>query len=97
MLLLNGGNMFRQKNKKLQDKLFVTEKELEWAKDVIDKQKKQKQEFFYEKLEAQAKADIFEKKYEEQKEEAAKYIALYYDTIQKLKTIMEETNYGQDL
>ena len=89
--------MFRQKNKKLQEKLFVTEKELEWAKDVIDKQRKQKQEFFYEKLKAQANAEIFEKKYKEQKEEAAKYITLYYDTIQKLKTVMEETNYDKNL
>jgi regulator of replication initiation timing len=37
------------------------------------------------------------KELEEQKQIAAKHISMYYDTIQKLKTVMAETNYGQDL
>ena len=34
---------------------------------------------------------------EEQKQIAAKHISMYYDVVQKLKTVMEETNYGKDL
>ena len=34
---------------------------------------------------------------EEQKKIAADHVSLYYDTIQKLKTVMEETNYGKNL
>lgn len=34
---------------------------------------------------------------EEQKQTAAKHISMYYDVVQKLKTVMEETNYGQNL
>ena len=37
------------------------------------------------------------KELEEQKQIAAKHVSMYYDVVQKLKTVMEETNYGQDL
>lgn len=37
------------------------------------------------------------KELEEQKQIAAKHVSMYYDVVQKLKTVMEETNYGQNL
>lgn len=37
------------------------------------------------------------KELEEQKQIAAKHVSMYYDIVQKLKTVMEETNYGQNL
>ena len=37
------------------------------------------------------------KELEEQKQIAAKHISMYYDVVQKLKTVMEETNYGKNL
>ena len=37
------------------------------------------------------------KELEEQKQIAAKHISMYYDIVQKLKTVMEETSYGQNL
>ena len=29
--------------------------------------------------------------------DAAKHVSMYYDVVQKLKTVMEETHYGQNL
>ena len=45
------------------------------------------------------KVDIQElkKELEKQKQIAAKHISMYYDIVQKLKQVMEETNYGQNL
>ena len=34
---------------------------------------------------------------EEQKQIAAKHVSMYYDVVQKLKTVMEETHYGQNV
>lgn len=41
--------------------------------------------------------DELNKELEEQKAISAEHISRYYDVVQKLKTVMEETNYGQDL
>ena len=37
------------------------------------------------------------KEREEQKQITAKHVSMYYDIVQKLKQVMEETNYGQNL
>ena len=43
------------------------------------------------------KVKRLEKEVEKYKKEAADATSLYYDTIQKLKNVMEETGYGKDL
>lgn len=98
MLLLNGGNMRdRRTEKELREQLIRVEeqrnywmKQYSWILEEMSTVCRTNREL---------RVDIQElnKELEEQKQIAAKHISMYYDTIQKLKTVMEETNYGQDL
>ena len=104
MLLLSGGNMvfniikkLKEENEKLKEK--NTELEIEAFK--LRKKCGSLQSFLsYETAAHKAALKTIEEYKEElikSKKEAADATSLYYDTIQKLKTIMEETNYGQNL
>ena len=98
MLLLSGGNMRdRRKEKELREQLIKVEKERNyWMKQYS---------WILEEMSTvcrtnrELRVDIQEltKDLEEQKQIAAKYVSMYYDVVQKLKQVMEETNYGQDL
>lgn len=96
MLLLSGGNMFESR-KKLKEKLEETIRErdnyLELVDDYRNSYSRQKNKLFS-LLEENLQ---LRKELEEQKQIAAKHVSMYYDVVQKLKTVMEETNYGQDL
>lgn len=97
MLLLNGGNMFRRKEKELKERIEELERDVEYwrasGKRMYDK-------FCQELLNNATLLSTIEKQkkeLEEQKQIAAKHVSMYYDVVQKLKTVMEETNYGQNL
>ena len=97
MLLLSGGNMFKRKEKELKERIEELERDVEyWRANGNRMYHKFQQEL----LNNAALLSIIEKQkkeLEEQKQIAAKHISMYYDVVQKLKTVMEETNYGQDL
>lgn len=91
-------NMFRKrKEEDLRKKLDKIEKELqEERNDVIYyRDSYHKQRMFY--LSKCKEVEDLSKELEKQKAISAEHISRYYDTIQKLKTVMEETNYGKDL
>lgn len=96
MLLLSGGNMFKSR-KKLKEELEKTIRErdnyLELVDDYRDSYSLQKNNF----LSSLEEILQLRKELEEQKQIAAKHVSMYYDVVQKLKTVMEETNYGQNL
>lgn len=104
MLLLNGGNMIfniikklKEENKKLKEKNIELETE---AFKLRKKYESQRSFLSYETAAHKAALKAIEEYKEElikSKKEAADATSLYYDTIQKLKTVMEETNYGQNL
>jgi hypothetical protein len=104
MLLLNGGNMvfniikkLKEENKKLKEKNIELEVE---AFKLRKKCESQGSFLSYETAAHKAAIKTIEEYKEElikSKKEAADATSLYYDTIQKLKTVMEETNYGKDL
>ena len=104
MLLLSGGNMvfniikkLKEENEKLKEKNI----ELETEAFKLRKKCESLRSFLsYGTAERDAALKAIEEYKEElikSKKEAADATSLYYDTIQKLKTIMEETNYGKDL
>ena len=98
MLLLSGGNMRdRRKEKELREQLVRVEEQrnfwmsrFSWSVEEMTAVCRTNREL---------RVDIQEltKDLEEQKQIAAKHVSMYYDVVQKLKTVMEETNYGQDL
>ena len=98
MLLLNGGNMRdRRTEKELREQLIRVEeqrnywmKQYSWILEEMSTVCRTNREL---------RVDIQElnKELEEQKQITAKHVSMYYDVVQKLKTVMEETNYGQDL
>lgn len=98
MLLLNGGNMRdRRTEKELREQLIRVEEQrnywmnqYSWISEEITS---------IIRTNGELKVDIqkLKKELEEQKQIAAKHISMYYDVVQKLKTVMEETNYGQNL
>ena len=98
MLLLNGGNMRdRRTEKELREQLIRVEeqrnywmKQYSWILEEMSTVCRTNREL---------RVDIQElnKELEEQKQIAAKHVSMYYDVVQKLKTVMEETNYGQNL
>lgn len=96
MLLLNGGNMFESR-KKLKEELEKTIRERDNYRELMDEYhngySRQRNHF----LSSLGEISQLKKELEEQKQIAAKHISMYYDVVQKLKTVMEETNYGQDL
>ena len=98
MLLLNGGNMRdRRTEKELREQLIrVEEQRNYWMEQYSWGLKEMSAICQTNKI---LRADIQEltKDLEEQKQIAAKHVSMYYDVVQKLKTVMEETNYGQDL
>ena len=96
MLLLSGGNMFESR-KKLKEELEKTIHERDNYRELVNnyhngysRQKNKLFSLLEENLQLR-------KELEEQKQIAAKHVSMYYDVVQKLKTVMEETNYGQDL
>ena len=96
MLLLSSGNMFESR-KKLKEELEKTIRERDNYRELVNsyhngysRQKNQLFSILEENLQLR-------KELEEQKQIAAKHVSMYYDVVQKLKTVMEETNYGQDL
>ena len=96
MLLLNGGNMFESR-KKLKEKLEETIRERDNYLELIDEYRNnycQQRNVYISSLGEKLQ---LKKELEEQKQIAAKHISMYYDVVQKLKTVMEETNYGQNL
>ena len=97
MLLLSGGNMFKRKEKELKERIEKLEKDVEYwqasCSRMYDK-------FYQGSSENAALLSTIEKQkkeLEEQKQIAAKHVSMYYDVIQKLKQVMEETHYGQNL
>ena len=98
MLLLSGGNMRdKRTEKELREQLIRVEeqrnywmKQHSWALEEMSAIRQTNRTL---------RVDIQEltKDLEEQKQIAAKHISMYYDVVQKLKTVMEETNYGQNL
>lgn len=98
MLLLSGGNMRdKRTEKELREQLIRVEeqrnywmKQHSWALEEMSAIRQTNRTL---------RVDIQEltKDFEEQKQIAAKHISMYYDVVQKLKTVMEETNYGQNL
>ena len=96
MLLLNGGNMFESR-KKLKEKLEETIRERDNYRELVDDYRNScsRQRNIY--LSSLGEKLQLKKELEEQKQIAAKHVSMYYDVVQKLKTVMEETNYGQDL
>ena len=96
MLLLNGGNMFESR-KKLKEKLEETIRERDNYLELMDEYRNNysRQRNVY--ISSLAEKLQLKKELEEQKQIAAKHISMYYDVVQKLKTVMEETNYGQNL
>lgn len=96
MLLLNGGNMFESR-KKLKEKLEETIRERDNYLELMDEYRNNysRQRNVY--ISSLAEKLQLKKELEEQKQIAAKHISMYYDVVQKLKQVMEETNYGQNL
>lgn len=98
MLLLNGGSMRdRRTEKELREQLIRVEEQrnywmnqYSWISEEITS---------IIRTNGELKVDIqkLKKELEEQKQIAAKHVSMYYDVVQKLKTVMEETNYGQNL
>ena len=98
MLLLSGGNMRdKRTEKELREQLIRVEeqrnywmKQHSWALEEMSAIRQTNRTL---------RVDIQEltKDLEEQKQIAAKHVSMYYDVVQKLKTVMEETNYGQNL
>lgn len=89
--------MFKRKEKELKERIEELERDVEYwrasGKRMYDK-------FYQELLDKATLLSTIEKQkkeLEEQKQIAAKHISMYYDIVQKLKTVMEETNYGKDL
>lgn len=97
MLLLSGGNMFRRKEKELEKKLFEVQEERDRARREAqyhyDRYLYERMSYFSEC----EKVKQLEEELERQKSISAEHISRYYDVVQKLKTVMEETNYGQNL
>ena len=96
VLLLNGGNMLESR-KKLKEKLEKTIRERDNYLEVINECRNgycQQRSVYLSSLEENLQ---LKKELEEQKQITAKHISMYYDAIQKLKQVMEETNYGQNL
>ena len=96
MLLLSGGNMFESR-KKLKEKLEETIRERDNYRELMDNYRNsycQQTNIYLSSLEEKLQ---LKKELEEQKQITAKHVSMYYDVVQKLKTVMEETNYGQNL
>ena len=87
----------KRENERLEKKVFELESEIL----ALRKSYKINREFLiYETAAHKAALKTIEEYKEElvkSKKEAADATSLYYDTIQKLKTVMEETGYGQNL
>lgn len=89
--------MFRKKEKELKEKIKELERDAEYWRASGNRMY---YKFHQESLNNAALLSTIEKQkkeLEEQKQIAAKHVSMYYDVVQKLKTVMEETNYGQDL
>lgn len=97
MLLLSGDNMFKRKEKELKERIEKLERDVEYWQASCNRMY---DKFYQESLKNAALLPTIEKQkkeLEEQKQIAAKHVSMYYDVVQKLKTVMEETNYGQNL
>ena len=98
MLLLNGGIMRdRRKEKELREQLIRVEEQRNYWRNQYSWILEEMTSII--RINKDLRVDIqkLNKELEEQKQIAAKHISMYYDVVQKLKTVMEETNYGQDL
>lgn len=98
MLLLSGGNMFKRKEKELKERIEKLERDVEYWQASCSRM----YDIFYQESLKNAATllptiEKQKKELEEQKQIAAKHVSMYYDVVQKLKTVMEETNYGQNL
>ena len=98
MLLLSGGNMRdKRTEKELREQLIrVEEQRNYWMKQhswILEEMSTVC------RINRDLRVDIqkLNKELEEQKQIAAKHVSMYYDVVQKLKQVMEETNYGQNL
>ena len=98
MLLLSGGNMRdRRKEKELREQLVRVEEQRNYWMKQYSQLIKDTQAVFCSKRALMVDIQNLEKELEEQKQITAKHVSMYYDVVQKLKTVMEETNYGQNL
>ena len=98
MLLLNGGNMRdRRTEKELREQLIRVEEQRNYWMEQYSWTLEEMSAICQTNRALRVDIQELTKDLEEQKQIAAKHISMYYDTIQKLKTVMEETGYGKDL
>jgi hypothetical protein len=98
MLLLNGGNMRdRRTEKELREQLIRVEEQRNYWMKQHSWMLEEMSVVYQTNKDLRVDIQKLTKDLEEQKQIAAKHVSMYYDVVQKLKTVMEETNYGQDL
>jgi regulator of replication initiation timing len=98
MLLLNGGNMRdRRKEKELREQLVRIEEQRNYWMNQYSWISEEMTSIIRTNKGLGVDIQKLKKELEEQKQIAAKHISMYYDVVQNLKTVMEETNYGQNL
>lgn len=98
MLLLSGGNMRdKRTEKELREQLIRVEEQRNYWMNQYSWNLDEMTSII--RINKNLRVDIqkLNKELEEQKQIAAKHVSMYYDVVQKLKTVMEETNYGQNL
>ena len=98
MFLLSGGNMRdRKKEKELREQLIRVEEQRDYWMKQYSWILEEMSPVYRTNRELRVDIQELNKELEEQKQIAAKHVSMYYDVIQKLKQVMEETNYGQNL
>ena len=86
-----------ESRKKLKEKLEETIRERDNYLELMDEYRNNYSRQMNIYISSLAEKLQLKKELEEQKQIAAKHISMYYDVVQKLKQVMEETNYGQNL
>ena len=98
MLLLSGGNVRdRRKEKELREQLVRIEEQRNYWMNQYSWISEEMASIIRTNKGLRVDIQKLKKELEEQKQIAAKHISMYYDVVQKLKTVMEETNYGKNL
>lgn len=98
MLLLSGGNMRdKRTEKELREQLIRVEEQRNYWMKQYSWNLNEMVSIIQTNKELKVDIQELKKELEKQKQIAAKHISMYYDIVQKLKQVMEETNYGQNL
>ena len=98
-VLIGGGNMFRrkEKEKELREQLIRVEEQRNYWMNQYSWISEEITSIIRANGELKVNIQKLKKELEEQKQITAKHISMYYDIVQKLKNVMEETGYGKDL